>query len=139
MLHPASQGQAEYISTTTGLGIGAYISGKYSSPHRRAFGQRDKVSQRLMITMLSTLIFTVTIALADVDPETAVGVWAFDEGAGKETKDISGLNHHGQLNGAKWKNGKFGPGLEFNGGQWVEVKSTPELQVGKQLTMMAWF
>ena len=57
--------------------------------------QRDKVSQRLMITMLSTLIFTVTIALAAVDPETAVGVWAFDEGAGKETKDISGLNHHG--------------------------------------------
>ena len=57
--------------------------------------QRDKVSQRLMITMLSTLIFTVTIALAAVDPETAVGVWAFDEGVGKETKDISGLNHHG--------------------------------------------
>ena len=57
--------------------------------------QRDKVSQRLMRMMFSTLIFTVTIALADVDPETAVGVWAFDEGAGKETKDISGLNHHG--------------------------------------------
>ena len=94
--------------------------------------QRGKVSKRLMITMLSALIFTATIASAAVDPETAVGVWAFDEGAGKETKDISGLNHHGQLNGAKWKNGKFGTGLEFNGGQWVEVKSTPELQVGKQ-------
>ena len=55
--------------------------------------QRDKVNQRLMRMMFSTLTFTVTIALADVDPE--VGVWAFDEGAGKETKDISGLNHHG--------------------------------------------
>ena len=91
--------------------------------------QRDKVSQRLMITMLSTLIFTVTIALAAVDPETAVGVWAFNEGAGKEAKDISGLNHHGQLNGTKWKNGKFGAGFEINEGQWVEFKSTPELQV----------
>ena len=97
------------------------------------------ISKELVGTMLSMLIFTTTIALAAIDPETAVGVWAFDEGAGKETKDISGLNHHGQLNGAKWKNGKFGKGLEFNGGQWVEVKSTPELQVGKQLTMMAWF
>ena len=57
--------------------------------------QRGKVSKRLMITMLSALIFTATIASAAVDPETAVGVWAFDEGAGKETKDISGLNHHG--------------------------------------------
>ena len=57
--------------------------------------QRDKVSQRLMITMLSTLIFTVTIALAAVDPETAEGVWAFDEGASTETKEISGLHHHG--------------------------------------------
>ena len=48
-----------------------------------------------MRMMFSTLTFTVTIALADVDPETAVEGWAFDEGAGKETKDISGLNHQG--------------------------------------------
>ena len=101
--------------------------------------QPGNVSKGLVSMMLATLIFTSTITAAAIDPETAVGVWAFDEGAGKETKDISGLNHHGQLYGAKWKNGKFGPGLEFNGGQWVEVKSTPELQVGKQLTMMAWF
>ena len=57
--------------------------------------QRDKVSPRLMRMMFSTLTFTVTIALVDVDPETAVGGWAFDEGASKETKDISGLNHQG--------------------------------------------
>ena len=55
--------------------------------------QRDKVSPRLMRTMFSTLIFTVIIALVDVDTE--VGVWAFDEGASKETKDISGSNHQG--------------------------------------------
>ena len=49
------------------------------------------ISKELVGTMLSMLIFTTTIALAAIDPETAVGVWAFDEGAGKETKDISGL------------------------------------------------
>ena len=45
--------------------------------------------------MFSTLTFTVTIALVDVDTEASVGVWAFDEGGSKETKDISGPNHHG--------------------------------------------
>ena len=46
-----------------------------------------------MRMMFSTLIFTVIIALVDVDTE--VGVWAFDEGASKETKDISDSNHQG--------------------------------------------
>ena len=84
-------------------------------------------------------ISIVSLSEAKIDPETAVGVWLFDEGTGNDTKDSSGKDHHGQINGAKWKNGKFGKGLEFNGGQWVEIKSTPELQAGNQLTMMAWF
>ncbi|MDE0397644.1 MAG: LamG domain-containing protein [Candidatus Poribacteria bacterium] len=79
------------------------------------------------------------ISIAEVDPETAVGVWLFDEGAGNETKDASGNDHDGTINGAKWKDGKFGKALEFDGGQWVSIESTPELQVGEELTMMAWF
>ena len=76
---------------------------------------------------------------AAIDPETAVGVWLFDEGAGKTTKDSSGLGHDGTINGAKWKDGKIGKGLAFDGGQWVSIDSTPELQLGDELTMMAWF
>ena len=84
-------------------------------------------------------ILVASLSEAKIDPETAVGVWLFDEGTGNDTKDSSGKGHHGQINGAKWKNGKFGKGLEFNGEQGVEIKSTPELQAGNQLTMMAWF
>ena len=40
------------------------------------------------------------------------------------------------LNG---KEGKFGKALEFDGGQWVSIESTPELQAGEEFTMMAWF
>ncbi len=40
-------------------------------------------------------------------------------GIGNDTKDSSGKGHDGQINGAKWENGKFGKGLEFNGRQWV--------------------
>ncbi|RKU27663.1 hypothetical protein C6499_11690 [Candidatus Poribacteria bacterium] len=79
------------------------------------------------------------VSVAEIDPETAVGVWLFDEGGGNETKDASGNNHDGTINGAKWKDGKFGKALEFDGGQWVTIESTPELQVGEELTMMAWF
>ena len=77
--------------------------------------------------------------IAQVDPETAVGVWLFDEGGGNETKDVSGNDHDGEINGAKWTDGKFGKALEFDGGQWVSIESTPELQAGEELTMMAWF
>ena len=79
------------------------------------------------------------ICSSEIDPETAVGVWLFDEGAGKTTKDASGKGHDGTINGAKWKDGKIGKALEFDGAQWVSIDSTPELQLGEELTMMAWF
>ena len=79
------------------------------------------------------------VGIAEIDPETAVGVWLFDEGAGNTTKDSSGRDHDGEINGAKWEDGKFGKALEFDGGQWVSIESTPELQAGEELTMMAWF
>lgn len=79
------------------------------------------------------------ICIAAIDPETAVGVWLLDEGGGNTTKDASGNDHDGEINGAKWKDGKFGKALEFDGGQWVSIESTPALQAGEEFTMMAWF
>ena len=64
-------------------------------------------------------VSVVSSSWSKIDPETAVGVWLFDEGIGNNTKDSSGKGHDGQINGAKWENGKFGKGLEFNGRQWV--------------------
>lgn len=94
-----------------------------------------------------TLIFVITCSISwmlpqigttKIDPETAVGVWLFDEGAGKETKDASGNNHHGTINGADWVAGQFDGALEFDGSHWVTIASTPELQIGEELTMMGW-
>lgn len=77
--------------------------------------------------------------MAEVDPETAVGVWLFDEGGGDTTADSSGHDHEGTINGAKWEDGKFGKALDFDGGDWVSIESTPELQAGEEFTLMAWF
>jgi len=80
------------------------------------------------------------MGLAAIDPETIMGAWPMDEGSGDTVKDISGHGHDGRINGGtKWVDGKFGKALEFNGAGWVSIPSTPELQIGKQLTMMAWF
>lgn len=79
------------------------------------------------------------IGSTEVDPETAVGVWLFDDGGGNKAEDSSGKENHGTINGAKWVKGKFGDGLEFNGGQSVSIDSTPDLQLGDEHTMMAWF
>ena len=98
--------------------------------------------RKLILILAVTCVFAWVLpqtAPADVDPETAVGVWLFDEGGGNTTKDSSGHDHDGEINGAKWKDGKFGKALEFDGGQWVSIESTPELQAGEEFTMMAWF
>lgn len=97
--------------------------------------------QLILILVLTYSIVGILpqVSVAEIDPETAVGVWLFDEGGGNETKDASGNDHDGTINGAKWKDGKFGKALEFDGGQWVTIESTPKLQVGEELTMMAWF
>ncbi len=79
------------------------------------------------------------ITSAEIDIEKASGVWLFDEGAGGDVEDSSGKENHGTINGAKWVDGKFGDALEFNGGQSVEIASTPDLQLGDEHTMMAWF
>ncbi|MCE2400066.1 LamG domain-containing protein [Candidatus Poribacteria bacterium] len=79
------------------------------------------------------------ISSAKIDPDTAAGVWLFDEGAGDTVKDSSDKGNDGEINGAKWKDGKFGDGLEFDGGDWVSIESTADLQLGDEHTMMAWF
>ena len=98
----------------------------------------QKLALMLALTYLIAWMLPQVCA-AKIDPETAVGVWLLDEGVGKTTKDASGKGHDGKINGAKWKDGKFGKALEFDGAQWVSIDSTPELQVGEELTMMAWF
>lgn len=97
---------------------------------------------RKLIFMLaftySTAWMLPHVSIAKINPDTAVGVWLFDEGAGKATKDASGNNHDGTINGAEWVKGKFDDALEFDGSHWVTIASTPELQIGKELTMMGW-
>lgn len=78
---------------------------------------------KLVLARLNLLyISVITISLlltsqgnAKFDATSAVGLWFFDEGAGKEAKDSSEKANTGQISGAKWVDGKFDKALEFDG------------------------
>jgi len=81
---------------------------------------------------------------AEIDRETAVGIWLFDEGGGSVAKDASGNGNDGTLlppdNGPQWSNNsKFGKALEFDGtGVYLEFATGENLKT-PHFTAMAWF
>lgn len=92
-----------------------------------------------VILSMGLLLFPILIASAAIDPKTAVGVWLFDEGSGDVVADLSGNKHDGKIENTKWVDGKFGKALLFEGNGAVTVQSTDKLNLGSQLTMMAYF
>lgn len=60
---------------------------------------------------------------AQIDPETIVGIWLFDEGSGNTARDFSKKGNDGALmNNPKWVSGKFGKALTFDGkDDYVEI------------------
>ncbi|UCF17762.1 MAG: hypothetical protein JSW59_09915, partial [Phycisphaerales bacterium] len=77
---------------------------------------------------------------AQVDPETVVGIWLFDDGGGDVAKDSSGNGNDGTLFGPQWTNeSQFGGALEFDGaGSYVEFATGQSMKT-PHLTIMAWF
>ena len=75
---------------------------------------------------------------AEIDLESAIGIWLFDEGTGNIAKDTSGKDNHGNLmNNPKWVQGKFiaraiarAKALEFDGNDdWVDCGNDDTLSV----------
>ena len=82
---------------------------------------------------------SVMAAQANIDPSNIAGTWLFDEGSGDVAADSSGNGNDGVVDGATWTNGKFGGGLLFEDAGGVAIESAGMLQVGDQLTIMAYF
>ena len=88
--------------------------------------------------MIICLVFTAQSS-AEIDPETIVGLWLFDEGAGNVAKDSSENGNDGKLmNGPKRVAGKFGKALEFdNKGTYVDCGNDKSLDVNS-FTLSVW-
>jgi hypothetical protein len=76
---------------------------------------------------------------AEINLETCVGIWLFDEGKGETVKDSTGKCKDGKINGAVWDNGKFGKALSFNGtNNNVEIPDMPSLNPKTEMSMGCW-
>ena len=90
--------------------------------------------------MVLSLMF-VGISSAEIDFETCVGMWLFNEGSGDAAADSSGKNNNGTIHGgAKWVDGMFGSALSLNGSDaYVEIAHDDSLNVGGGHTIALWF
>ena len=90
--------------------------------------------------MVMSLMF-VGIGSAEIDFETAVGVWLFNEGGGDVAEDSSGKGNNGTIHGgAEWVDGMFGSALSFDGSDdYVEIAHDDTLNVGGGHTIALWF
>jgi glucose/arabinose dehydrogenase/fibronectin type 3 domain-containing protein len=85
-------------------------------------------------------VVTATTADPPPAPPGLVGAWAFGEGTGTTTADISGNGNVGTLTTATWSTqGRYGNALSFNGANSVvRVASAPSLDLGGSMTLEGW-
>ena len=75
---------------------------------------------------------------AEIDPQTIVAIWTFDEGKGDIAGDFSGNGHDGKIpDKVKWVTGKFDTALEFDGSAMVEVEHHDDLNL-ETYSLVAW-
>jgi hypothetical protein len=83
---------------------------------------------RLIIGYFSVIAMSLIFIMlvdAKIDPESIAGLWIFNEGSGKVTEDSSGNGYDGELKGnPTWTDGKYNAGLEFHGGNYVELRDS---------------
>jgi len=99
-------------------------------------------AEYLLIGVVVLFIAGVLTAssFAELDPETCVGVWLFDEDEGDIAADSSKEGNDGQLVGnPAWVEGKFGSALEFVGAnKYVDCGDEESLSITKTITVQAW-
>lgn len=102
--------------------------------------QKNNMPILFAITCLTILLFSLP-SLA-IKKEFIVGAWLLDDAKSNEIKDSSGNGHNGRINGAlKWVKGKFGDGIEFLGGENVEIPNDDSLNFGdkQSFSVVTWF
>jgi len=93
----------------------------------------------MCICLIIVGLMSTNISYANINAKNIMGIWLLDEGQGDVAKDSSGNGNNGMIVGAKWTDGKFGKGLEFDGVSHVEIpasKTTDDIYNG--FTYLLW-
>ena len=96
-----------------------------------------------IITCFAILTISLTFTLqtdAEIDPETARGIWLLDEGNGDVINDMSGNENHGELQGGEWVDGPDGAtALSLNGqNDRVVIQDSDSLYLEEAWTITSW-
>jgi hypothetical protein len=100
-----------------------------------------RMRRLVLFIMVTMFLLSGYLLAAEVASQFLVGYWPFDEGSGKEAKDMSGNGHDGELvDKPEWVQGKFDKALDFGGtGSYVLVADHEDLDLANEVTLMAWF
>ena len=97
---------------------------------------------KTVILTLGVMVFsliTAHISTAEIDLETAVGIWLFDEGKGDVAGDLSDAGNDGELvESPAWVDGKFGMALEFDGKASCVKTEQKLLDSLEEFTILTW-
>jgi hypothetical protein len=96
-----------------------------------------KTQATTMSLIIVLMLVFIASSYAEIEPDSIVGAWLFDEGSGTNAVDSSGNGHDGNIaGGAEYVDGKFGTAVELDGtDDWIEV---PELGNFEQVTIAEW-
>ena len=93
------------------------------------------VSLAIIAISLSFTVYTY----AEIDFETARGIWLLNEGKGDDIEDISGNDNHGELQGGKWIKGPDGPALSLDGvNDRVIIPDSKSMHLEKAWSITSW-
>ncbi len=102
-------------------------------------------TQRIIVFMLFAVMGFLALFASPsfaIKKESIIGAWLLDDGKSNEIKDSSGNGRNGISKGvSKWIKGKFGEGIEFMGGDSVEIPNDDSLNFGdkQSFSVVTWF
>jgi hypothetical protein len=101
---------------------------------------KGRYSLITVMVILITITAWIGHSYADIEPESIIGVWLFNENEDGIAVDSSENGNNGEMkNGATWGEGVFGEALELNGaGAHVEFGVNENLKP-EHFTLVAWF
>ena len=78
----------------------------------------------IAMTVLFVAGIWVQESRSEIDPETLMGMWLFDQGKGNVVKDSSANGNDGKIVDAERVEGKEGMGIEFDGSNHVVIPAS---------------
>jgi hypothetical protein len=97
-------------------------------------------SNLLVILLFAVFHVTLSIPATAKEDPSLVLYFPFSEGRGEDALDASGKENHGVIRGnVKWRDGKYGGALEFDGvSGYVEVPHSESLSIPDEFTIAVW-